>query len=133
MLKRKMFLFLISVALGPISLPSCTTAQSVYDQAPSYVVKFSNVDTLKLATCADGIFNEKHESAYYSVIKGGDPYVIEHWWRLKQLAPMFISKFYMDRVEINGRFNVWGDYGELYIPIVKECLARMGGNVIGEV
>lgn len=121
------------LAAGLFVLSGCTTAESVSKKAPSYVVQFGDVDRFKVADCADQRFIEKYNAGYFSVIKGGDPYAIEYWWRLRQPAPMFIAKFYADRVEINGRYNIWGDYGVEYSPIVEGCVIENGGNLIGQI
>lgn len=112
--------------------------ESIQQGAPSYIVDYSGVDRTALADCV--VAGLKRKKAYYNrIIPHPDYLSVESsvsafvpggavLLEAQGAVPYFASRFYADRVEIYGRYSVWGDLGKDVIPFVKECAAKLGGT-----
>lgn len=110
---------------------------SIQSGAPSYIVEYAGVERDELLKCVaerlDGksaYINRRVDSAEYASIESYSPAYLPAGGVLVEggAVPYFATRFYSDRVEIYGRYNVWGDHGKNVIPIVNDCVSSLGGT-----
>ncbi len=135
MLRRPAPVACLLIALTTVG---CTTMQSIQQEAPSYVVDYSGVDRADLASCV--VTRLERKTSYYNRLIDGSEYLTVEssvsafipggaiLLEAEGAVPYFATRIYADRVEIYGRFSVWGDHGKVVIRFVKECAAELGGT-----
>lgn len=118
---KAVFLIVITMALG-----ACQSVAGLEEKEASYFFTYDGVDRDSLVRCATTEYDSKNSGGFQpGVIRWGDPVIVEHWWRLRQMIPMFLVKYYTDKVEINGRYNIWGDYGKDMLPTLETCVSSL--------